>query len=397
MINKIYLITPKIIEQPTWGGRYILETKNWNHLLLYKNLQIGQSYELFSESKLRGDIQSSLDPSFSGELGYAMQPNKVFYQGNSKKLIKLNDLIKHNPLAILGKNVLKKHGNKIRILIKFTQAKGNSFQLHVSEKDSCKKWHFKAESWYYFEAGLLTLGVRRNIDWEAYKNCCIRINQEMEKLSKAIQDGKLSLADAKLQAKILIKKYNPWQFVNLVKVKSNDLVDLSNAGIHHSWEEDNEYPLGNVLYEMCLDEMDPVSVVRNFDKGKFDKNGALRKLDIEDYYKYIDRSWYTNNPNNHLLEPKIIFNKSEIMISNLFKSKYYCLNKLEFIGNYQEKMNGSFHHLFVRKGEVMIVYNHKTILKLTKGHSCFIPAVIKKYLIKSIGNNKSIILKTFVN
>jgi len=398
-INKIFLIVPKIIEQPTWGDRYILQTKSWTDKKLFKNLKIGQSYELFSGIKLRSDINSSLDPTFTGELGYGMEPDKVFYQEDKSKLIPIAKLIKQDPKWFLGKVTLKKHGPQIKILIKFTQAKGNSFQIHVKEKDSGQKWQFKAESWYCFEQGLLTLGVKKETNWDEYKNCCLKINEEMNELSKLILKNQIDLHTARTKAKIIIKKYNPWQYINLVKVKKNDLIDLSEAGLHHSWEEDKSNLFGNVVYELCLDVMDPVSTLRCFDNAKIQNDGSIRALQIQDYFKYIDRSWLTNNPNNHLLKPKIILNTGGVKISNLLKSKYYCLDKLELTHDYQEKMSGSFHHLFVKEGKVVILYDkdNKAKLKLTKGHSCFIPAGIKQYLIRPIEKNKSEILKTFVS
>lgn len=394
-IDKIFLIVPKIIEQPTWGGRYILQTKGWTDKKLFKNLKIGQSYELFSGIKLRSDINSSLDPSFTGELGYGMEPDKVFYQGDKSKLIPITKLIKQDPKWFLGKVSLKKHGPQIKILIKFTQAKGNSFQIHVKEKDSGQKWRFKAESWYCFEQGLLTLGVKKETNWDEYKNCCLKINGEVSELSKLILNHKIDLHAAKTKAKIIIKKYNPWQYVNLVKVKKNDLIDLSEAGLHHSWEENESNLLGNVVYELCLDVMDPVATLRCFDNGKIQNNGSIRPVQIRDYFKYIDRSWKTNNSKNHLLKPKIIFNKNGVKISSLLKSKYYCLDKIEIKNSYLEKNINSFHHLFIQSGAVNLISKKSKII-LTQGHSCFIPAAVDKYQIQTV-EEKTILLKTYID
>jgi len=83
-VDKIFLVVPKIIEQPTWGGQYILEKKKWDKRKEFKRLKTGQSYELFSGSKLRGDICSTDDGSFTGEMGYAMEPDKFKYLGQKK-------------------------------------------------------------------------------------------------------------------------------------------------------------------------------------------------------------------------------------------------------------------------------------------------------------------------
>lgn len=398
--NKIFLIVPKLIEQSTWGGRYILQTKEWIDKKLFKDLKIGQSYELFSETKLRADINSSQDRLFTGELGYAMEPDKIFYRGDKTKLIPIKRLIEKDPKDILGEKVLKKHGGKLKILIKFTQARGNSFQIHVREKDESQKWRFKPESWYYFEPGLLTLGVKKDIDWNKYKKCCLEINEKMKKLSKQIKTNKINLESVKQKVKQIVKKYNPWQYVNIVKTKKDELIDLSYGGLHHSWEEDAQrYPLGNILYELCLDVMDPISVLRCFDKGKVEKDGSLRRLNINDYFQYIDRSEKINNPEHHRIKPKILFKKDDVKIEALLRTKYYSLDKISLKSKYcgeHAKLNGSFHHLFVKTGRVNILYNQSR-LSLTKGHSCFIPNSIKQYTINCKSKIKSEVLKTYIS
>jgi mannose-6-phosphate isomerase class I len=400
LFKRIFLVVPKIIEQPTWGGKYILQYKNWlgKGLFKNKNLKIGQSYELSSQSKLRTDITSSDNPSFTGERGYSMEPDKIYYQGDKSKLISLKSLIRKNPEAILGKKVLSLYGQQPGILIKFTQAKGNSFQLHVQEKDESERWKTKPESWYYFEPGLLTLGVKQDIDWQKYKDCCLEIEREMNQLSQQAKAKKLNLKNAQKQAQKLVKKHNPWQYVNLLKVKKDELVDLSQCGLHHSWEEDEKnYPLGNIVYELCKDVMDPVSTVRCFDRGKIKKDGSVRKVNIKDYFQFIDRSERTNNPQNHLFQGKKLFSNKNILVLSLMKSKYYCLEKFLLNGSYKgesSQTKDSFHHIFVQKGAVS-VKTLKSEIKLTQGHSCFIPAALGEYSLTPEVKNVEL-LKTFV-
>lgn len=399
LTSRIYLVVPKLIEQPTWGGRYILQMKGWSDKKLFKGLKIGQSYELFSGIKLRKDITSSQDPSFTGELGYAMEPDRVFYDGDKKKLIPIGELIKEDPKAVLGTKVIKKHGNQVKILIKFTQAKGNSFQIHVREKDRSSGWLPKPESFYYFEPGLLTLGVKKRVEWGGYKQSCLKIDEEMKNLSRQIQEGKITFIQARKKAKIITNKYNPWQYVNIVEAKKDELINVS-GGLHHSWEEDDiKFPLGNVLYELDFDVMDPVSVLRCFDKGKLKPDGSLRKVDIEDYFRYIDRSAKTNNPRNHIIKPQVLFDQEDTRVEALLRTKFYSLDKLitnsKYLGEFT-KLDGSFHHLFVKTGKVEIVYN-KSKVKLTEGHSCFIPESIIQYGIRSLSKKKSEILKTFIS
>jgi mannose-6-phosphate isomerase class I len=396
----IFLVIPKLIEQSTWGGDYILHFKNWHEKEPFNSLKIGQSYELFSGTKLRIDISSSKEETHTGELGYAMEPDKIIYAGDKDQIISLASLIRENPAGVLGKKVAQKFNAEMKVLIKFTQSKGNSFQLHVREEDHSDLWQFKPESWYYFEKGLLTLGAKKDINWEEYEQCVWDIDREMQELTARVSKKELDTDEAKKIAEEIIKKHDPWQFVNLVKVGKHGLVDLSSGGQHHSWEEDEEnLPLGNVVYELCLDVMDPVSSIRAFDKGKMKSDGSLRDVHIEKYFSHIDRAPHVNDPKNSLKKAKIIFYDSKVKVEALLRTKYYSLDRIVVVGEYVgefSKLSDSFHHLFMKEGEALISTKTSKVL-LSKGHSCFIPAYAKSYTIKSLGRKKSEILKTFVN
>lgn len=396
-LKRPYLIIPKLIEQPTWGGNYILANKGWREKKLFSGLKIGQSYELFSASKIRTDLNSSLDSSFTGELGSAMDPDKIFYDDNKNNVVDLRVIIDQDPLDVLGEKALNKYGKQMRILIKFTQAKGNSFQLHVKEKDQ-GRWRYKPESWYFFEKGLITLGIKKGTDLKKYKDSCNAVNLEMQKISRDLKAKKITYDIACDQIKLLLKKENPWQYVNLLQTESDQLVDLSSCGLHHSWEENEKtLPLGNVVYEISLDEMDPDSTVRSFDKGKISSTGAIRKVDIEDYFKYADTGENNNNPSTHLVKAKRLLSADGIEIFSLLRTKHYCLDKIIISHEYKgehTKNSGSFHHLFVKSGKLRIITSNNELV-LSSGHSCFVPSTVKSYLLKT--NERSEILKTFID
>src|SRR5581483_1895457 len=107
-----YLVVPKLIEQPTWGGQYIAKAKGWQHLKDLDTLKIGQSYELFSGSNL-SLLDSTLDAEFFGEItnrDAAETPTKP------DNTISLELLTKSSPEEILGKEVVAHRGPKINIL-----------------------------------------------------------------------------------------------------------------------------------------------------------------------------------------------------------------------------------------------------------------------------------------
>lgn len=395
--KKLFLVVPKIIEQPTWGGDFILELKKWQKKEPFQGLKIGQSYELYSGSYLRADLKSSADPDFLGELGSASNPDETIYRGKRSQLISLSNLISSDPLGTLGKVAAKRHKNKLNLLIKLTQAKDNSFQLHIGRKTKSKKWQPKPESWYFLKPGLVTLGLKPGTDPDEYRLIATALNFELNELSKRIQEGGLGLAEAKRLAEQLLKKLRPWKFVNKLKIGENKVVDLSEGGLHHSWEDDSSLPLGNVVYELQQDVMDPVSTLRSFDKGKFKSDGTLRPLNIVDYFKYLNTSPEYNRPERHILKPKNIYSRPGIKITQIMSNPDYSLEKLTLQAEYSGEHTNtdqSFHHLFIQCGSVQIITDSES-LELSAGHSCFIPSWTENYKLRSL-QAKTEILKSFI-
>lgn len=364
-----YLIIPKLIEQPTWGGNYILCTKGWDSQPSLQGRKIGQSYELFGRSKLALYTNDSTHPAFVPEFGFADKPDTTV-QNNSlregKDYLFLDSLIKQ-PL-----------------LIKFTQAAGNSFQLHIKPSVHNVHWRPKPESWYFFEDGYLTLGIKKNADMGAYRKTCEEIDLYMKGLSQRVRSGDVSVGSAREEARSFIQKKDPWQFVNTYEVEQDTLIDLSMGGTHHSWEEDKEkYPLGNVLYEVQLDVMDPVSTIRSFDQGKIKDDGSIRPLNISDYFRYIDTDPTHNNLSAFKKKPQ----------SNcLLKTPFYSLDRIDVKGMQMDSAEKSFLHFFMKKGAAKIRCSGGEVY-ITEGHSCFIPPHAGQVEIKA---RQAVILKTYI-
>ena len=384
-----YLIIPKLIQQPTWGGTYIPYLKSWSDRNILKNKRIGQSYELFGNSKIIFSINNSSDPGFLPEIGWADKSDileDVFPFKIKTDYFTLSDIVHAFPNEVLGRSLFEKYG-KMPLLIKINEAKGNSYQLHLNPLAKHSRWQPKAESWYYFEDGLITFGIKSGINLDEYKKTCLAIEKEMKLLSKKVITKEFSLPEAKNKASKFIKKLNPRQFVNLHQTKKNDVVDLSLGGIHHSWEEDPILcPKGNIVYEVQQDVMDPLCTIRSFDQGKFKDDGTVRKINIDDYFKLLDTDLSRNDLD------KMRQQKKE---NNLLTTPFYSLDILEIKNRLQEKTNNSFVHLFVRKGEVEICAKEGSIF-LSSGHSCFIPEFTKLYEIKTKIPN-SVILKTYIS
>lgn len=372
-----YLIIPTLIEQPTWGGNYIVNYKGWNTHSGLTNKKIGQSYELYGKSKLAADITDTDDSRYGPD-------NEL--PGTSTAFLQLEELLQANPSDVLGPLVYQQYG-KMPLLIKFTQALGNSFQLHIKPGTTHARWKQKVESWYYFEDGYITLGIKKGIDLSAYKSACIQINKKMTELSNAVRTKALDIMTAREQAKTFIQKINPWQFINMHQVKKYDLIDLSIGGLHHSWEENASLaPIGNVLYEVQEDVSDEFATIRSFDQGKMKDNGDIREIHIDDYFQFLDTSDTSNDIEQAKRRPTGV---------SLLKTSFYNLDLMTVAGNTKEFTNDSFVHLFVRDGDVDIITDNYS-LHLGKGHSCFVPWVIHSYEIRS-RTSESVLLKTYIS
>ena len=364
-----YLIIPKLIEQPTWGGDYILQIKNWSEKDNFINKKIGQSYELFSGSKLLLNIKDSQENSFVGELGSPDEAtifNNTGYQ-KSKDYVELQEATSFYE----------------RIpLIKINQSNGNSFQIHIKKSDG--RWIPKMESCYYLEDGVVTFGIKKGINLSDYKNACLTIDKKMSYFILKTKYKNMSIEEARKIADSLIKEINPWQYINIHVVKKHT-IGPGVLGVQHSWEEDSRFPQGLVNYEIQQDVMDPASTIRSFDKGKIKDDGTIRKIHIEDYFKYLD-----TDPNHNDLEKMTPIRQG----NRLLTTEYYSLDILEVKNEMTDKTNNSFSHLFVRNGKVSIEAE-EGILTLSKGHSCFIPEIVSGYRIKPL-ERESVVLKTFI-
>lgn len=381
-LRRPYLVIPKLIEQLTWGGQYIVATKGWNKRQDLNSIKIGQSYELFSGSNL-SLLDTSDDPRFVGEL---TDRDAVGTPTSPDESLRLADLTAVAPEQVLGAEVMRERGPTLALLIKYTQALGNSFQTHIQDGIRHPKWKPKPESWYYFEPGLITLGVKPDINWQAYKQAVMAIHAEMTLLGKQVAASIITYNDARKQIDILLKQHDPWQFVNTVPIEKDQLVDLSSGGLHHSWEEDpRQAPLGNVLYELQVEALDNVATFRNFDKGKMEHDGSVRPVQIDEYFDAINRTPELNDPRNHIVHPAIEARTDTYTLDRFLRTRHYNLDKLTLHApsvTYTENIK-RYKHLFVKEGSVTVTAGNHTIT-VTNAHSCFIPASAEAYTVKNI-------------
>lgn len=365
-----YLIFPKLIEQPTWGGTYIVEYKGWQSHAELLAKKFGQSYELSGSSKLSSSIKDSSTPEFVPE------------NASLNEAVSLDSLSIEDAQQMFGVFVYEQY-KKMPLLIKFTQAKGNSFQLHKKPEVEDPEWLPKAESWYFFENGYITFGLKAGMPVEAYKKTCEEIDVAMQELSKKILAKEITVEEASQQAKEMIKEKNPWQYVNVLHVPKHTMLDLSGGGLHHSWEEDPDSQLGNIVYEVQQDAPDETSTLRSFDQGKIKADGTIRSLTIEQYFRFMDTN-PTHNDVNHAKQ--MPFGNRILTTTNYYMDLYTLEDEMEL------STGDSFAHLFVREGDVIVEANGVPV-RLTKGHSCLIPQAANTFKLTPKFKN-SVVIRT---
>jgi mannose-6-phosphate isomerase class I len=373
---KPYIVIPKLIEQPTWGGTYLLTLKGWERNPHVQGHRIGQSYELFGQSKLALTITDSADPRFAPEWGYADRDETVseLFPLTPDDFIPLSQLIQTNPHDVLGEKTISRYGELMPLLIKLNQALGNSFQLHIPYGVKSERWIPKPETWFYFEDGMASMGLKPGCDVALYKEVCIRIEQKMHELSRQVTSGQLPLVAAKAQAQTFVKAQNPWQFVNVIDVKREDVVDPSSGGIHHSWEEDTaRYPNGNIVFEIQLDAMDPVATIRSFDQGKMKDDGSVRTMNIEDYFTHLKTDAQSNDIARLHTHPT-----GQL----LCETEFYQLHRRKIHGTQTLATDGSFCFAYCHEGQVQITAGVGSVT-IHKGHTAFIPCGVNSYTVAS--------------
>lgn len=371
-------IVPLLIKQPTWGGEYIAQFKDISDVPTL-HTKIGQSYELYDNTLLSNQMADK--PAY-----LLADPTDLAHptQFGQTSAFSLQSVIDRDPVAVLGSRALKKTGAHISTLIKFTQAKNNSYQVHVQPGHEFGHWQPKPESWYYFQPGLVTLGLRENCDVNEYKQRCLEIDAQATVISQRIKSRELTLAAGKSELQQFIDQDHPRRFVNTVKVDADQVVDLSHGGTHHSWEIDANLPEGNVLYEVQVDVKDEYCTVRSFDQGSIKDDGSIRPLAIADYFQTINPNPKYNLP-DRFFQPSQRTQEGAAQIIHLFNNQHYIMRAISWQGEYQgeaTQTNGSFHHVFVKKGAVTL-RSAAGDLTIPQGWSVFVPAQTKTYVLHS--------------
>ena len=356
-----------LIEQPSWGGRYIVDLKGLSDDAAWANKKVGQSYEMAKASTL-------LDP-------------------DGGKEVALHALIESDPAGVLGQKVLDKFGSDLSLLIKLTQAKGNSFQVHLPEGQTLGHWVPKPEAWFYLAPGLYTFGLKAGTDFEAYSRVLHTIDDEMGRLSREVSSGRFSVEEARAQASERIKILDPFAYINLVEAQTDDVIDLTAGGIHHSWEDDSvRFPDGNLVYEVQVDVPDDKCSMRGFDKGKILDDGSLRPTHVKDYLATINQDAAHNQLSQHIRKPEVIDDQNGAKIESLFRTAHFNTDRMTLSAgaSLDQSLADGFHHVFVHAGTATV--GGQT---LSQGRSYVFPAAMGQYTLTA-GDKDAVLLKTYL-
>lgn len=373
-IEPLYII-PMLIKQPTWGGSYIVEAKQLLDPAL-RGEKIGQSYELSSDSRVSTDpaaqdcfIVTNSGLSDAGQFGPSIES------------VDLQSLVSMDPAGMLGEAWARTDAT-MPLLIKFNQAKNNSYQVHVTPGLEFHGWLAKPETWYYLEDGKATLGLKQGINLANYKRSCLEIEAFSLALSKQVKDGELAVVLARQQLAAYIDERHPREFVNSVNVPRGAVVNLWQGGIHHSWEADDTVPHGNIVYEVQLSVKDERSTMRSFDQGNIKDSGDVRPVHIEDYFQALKTSPVDNHPSALVSQPQG-HTEGPVRLTAVCETPYYQLQQIEFLSpGAVTRETSSFHHLYVHDGDARIEWRDK-VYDIKSGRSVFIPAACTPYVLSS--------------
>jgi len=381
-----WYILPLLVEQPTWGGEYIAEFKGLTDPQITSK-KIGQSFELAGESIIAA--QTPTQPTLA--IAAATDLAHPKWIGDRIGSQSIQSLISLDPERVLGHAVVAKTGSRLHTLIKFTQAQSNSYQVHLEPGKVLGHWQAKPESWYFLEKGQATLGIKAGIDVVEYQKCCQGIDDFAQEVSQKIKNEQLSLKAGRQALSTFINQDHPRRFVNTIELQAHQTVDLSQGGLHHSWEKAPNLPRGNIVYEVQFDVKDENCTLRAFDQGNIKDDSSVRPLTIQDYFATLDTQPEHNQPDQYFGFPLTQPTGAE---TTLFDNQHYTtsLISLDTGENSAQETDGqTFHHLFVQSGEIIV----KTTTggwPLKKGWSMFVPADIKKYQLLS--QVPSTVLKT---
>lgn len=254
---------------------------------------------------------------------------------------------------ILGDKVYEKFGDEFPLLIKFIDANDNlSIQVHPND-ELARQRHYangKTEMWYIISAdkdSQLISGFNKEINKEIYL--------------KHLANNTLT------------------EILNFEKVKSGDVFFIPSGRVH---------AIGKGILLAEIQQTSDVTY-RIFDWNRKDANGKSRELHTELALDALDFSHYDNYKTKYATK----INDS----SNLINCQYFTTNLLEFDKEIEKDYNllDSFVIYMCLEGSYTIEYNENDKIKIIKGETVLLPAVLEN--ISLIPDKKTKLLEVYIN
>lgn len=315
----------------------ILKDKIWGGEKLAKMLHKKSDRNDIGESWEISDIKDSMSIVSNGKLkGHTLQDLMVIYRGD-----------------FLGKKVFHKFSYNFPLLLKFIDAKeALSIQLHPNDTLAKERHNSfgKTEMWYVMQADKganLIVGFKDDIDKQTYLDHMV----------------KKSLLD----------------ILNVDKVKRGDVYFIPTGRVHA------------IGAGVLLAEIQQTSDItyRVYDWDRQDEYGNYRDLHTAEALEAID---YKSEK-----EYKTSYEKPLNKSSNIVDCKYFTTNIIPILAK-KIKIDHSNKDSFVIymcvHGTVEFICN-KEVTVVEKGETVIIPAVLKKFSIKT--KNKAELLEIFIN
>jgi mannose-6-phosphate isomerase len=311
-----FKFTP-LLKETVWGGEKLRSCYNKQTA----SSSVGESWEL---SGVKGNISIISNGELAG--------------------VSLTEILKTDPIAILGRRIVEKFGTEFPLLIKFIDAQENlSVQVHPNDVLAKKRHESfgKTEMWYILQNdpdAKLVLGFNKKLDKEEYVR---KAN------AGTIED-----------------------ILNYQAVTPNEAF-LIPAGLVHAIGK------GIVLIEV---QQTSDLTYRIYDYNRKDKNGNCRKLHIQDSVDAIDFSAKAVKISEKM-------GNNSMGMKRIAECKYFTVETIDLslIKKYDTeelKQIDSFVILICFDGHAILKYN-QVFEEITKGETVLLPAALKNTVLLS--------------
>ncbi|MBN1624630.1 MAG: class I mannose-6-phosphate isomerase [Clostridia bacterium] len=253
----------------------------------------------------------------------------------------LQELIDEYKELLLGTELYKDSNNKFPLLIKLIDAsKDLSVQVHPDDEYAFINENGelgKNEMWYVVDAlpgTKLVSGIKAQITKEVFE--------------EAVKEGTVE------------------ECLNFVEVQPGDCFNIP-AGLIHA------IGAGNLICEI---QQNSNTTYRVYDYNRTDDQGNKRPLHVEKALEVID---FSKRKKIHYTG--ITIENDSLKRTFLVANEYFAVEKITFDGSFEENTEGERFHCFtVLDGS--LEFNG---VKVTKAHSCLIPAAAGKYTVSGKG------------